>query len=159
MLCIRHTRGHGIHSPFTYRVVRQAIMKRRVLDPQALRNINLKSLKIAKRERSIIKNIFTLNRYEDCIVVNQADTKFNMNRMYLMAESCNPEFLKRNFAMLNEGVDQCCVIITGINRNAERYKISKQAAKECPGVGLILHKMVVIFPSDKLNQNYFRVRY
>lgn len=159
MLRIKHARGHGIHSPFTYRVVRQAIMKRKALDPQALQEINFKSLKIARRERVIIKNIFTLNRYEDCTVVNGTDTQFTMQHMYLMAESCNTEFLKRNLAMLNEGIDQCCVIVSGINRNAERYKICKHAAQESVGVGLILHKMLVIFPSDKLNKHYFRVRY
>lgn len=57
MLRIKHWRGHGVHSPFAYSLVRQVFMKRNFRTGSCQTYINLRDLKIKKRWARQIQNL------------------------------------------------------------------------------------------------------
>ena len=62
---LRHSRGYGIHSPFLYHIVREAMMPRRVTGSERGLYEALLGRGVSKRTARRLQNLHTLEQYED----------------------------------------------------------------------------------------------
>ena len=77
---IRHFRGHGVHSPFVYSLVRKVFMRRTLIDPEQDNLYNaLVELQISPKRAIELQNIATLLEYHTfSIDSDQGDADFNI---------------------------------------------------------------------------------
>jgi hypothetical protein len=78
-------------------MVRQALMKHRVLDTKALAEIDFKSLGICNRERTMIRNIFVINQYKDGNVVKSTMKDSKGHTIYEVEYSKGKILRTRNY--------------------------------------------------------------
>jgi hypothetical protein len=71
----RYFRGHGVHSPYVYRIVRQVFMQRKLYDRQSAIFPALRERGIAERRCTEIANLMTVCEYGGWVVdtMSQAD--------------------------------------------------------------------------------------
>lgn len=60
---VRYFRGHGVHSPFVYRLVRQAFMRRGLISDEPILYEALVQRGFTKRRAMQLQNLFTLCGY------------------------------------------------------------------------------------------------
>ena len=153
---IKYWRGYGVHSPFMYRMVRQALMKHRVLDTKALAEIDFKSLGICNRERTMIRNIFVINQYKDFQVAD-AQTSLTSETLYLVPLKCSDQTINQLVSQINDQTN-CGIIFGNTNRSHKRYDRCKSIAKKLNCVSLALHCMFAIFIDRGLKKQHYRMR-
>lgn len=73
-LRIKHFRGHGIHSPFVYSMIRQAFMKRRLTSSDASLYNDLRRVRCSRRVARQLQNVLNYCRYKDYSLITSADT-------------------------------------------------------------------------------------
>lgn len=69
----RYFRGHGVHSPYVYRIVRQVFMQRKLYDLANDIYPRLKSCDIPERRCVEIANLMTVCGYSSCVIDNMSD--------------------------------------------------------------------------------------
>lgn len=62
---VRHYRGHGVHSPFVYSLVRQVFMRRRVEGANTALYADLVSRHVSRRRATQLQNLYTHCGYEN----------------------------------------------------------------------------------------------
>ena len=61
---VRYFRGHGVHSPFVYQLVRQAFMKREVISTEPVLMGVLRERGVANRHARELQNLYTHLDYQ-----------------------------------------------------------------------------------------------
>ena len=62
---VRHYRGHGVHSPFVYSLVRQVFMRRRVEGSNTALYADLVLRHVSRRRATQLQNLYTHCGYEN----------------------------------------------------------------------------------------------
>ena len=88
---VRFFRGHGVHSPFVYNIVRQVFMRNTLLDEDTTIFAMLQSQSVAKRPAMHLQNLYTHCSYRTfalnalttpcdlCIVTEQSDEQTTLD--------------------------------------------------------------------------------
>ena len=153
---IKYWHGFGVHSPFMYHVVRRALMHHRLIDYNALKYVDFKSLGICRREQIMIKNIFVVNNYSNFKIVD-SDSVPESDTLHLIPLSCEEESINSFISKISQ-LNNCGIIFGNTNRSHKRYNKCKLIANQLNCVSLALHCMFVIFISNGLNKQHYRMR-
>jgi hypothetical protein len=153
---IKYWRGYGVHSPFMYHLVRNALMRHRLIDNTALSQTDFKSLGICQREQTMIKNIYVTNNYTQFKIVT-TDTQPESDTLYLIPLKCDDSIIGLFFSRIAQ-LDNCGIIFGNTNRSHKRYNKCKSIVQRLNCVSLTLHCMFIIFIGEGLKKQHYRMR-
>lgn len=157
MLRMNHWRGHGIHSPFMYDLVRNVIVKRRVSYNENSLPRNIINYNLLKRDTLFIKNLYAYLGYTECMIVGEGEPA---DRTFCIAPKGTPaeaiEQLIRDIE--TKGCNECCVAVLGVNKSAEKYRLCRAVVKSHTCVSVDIYRTYLFFYDNKLQKQYYRIR-
>lgn len=151
---VNHWRGHGIHSPFMYRFVREVIVKRKPgCSPNKLPEGILRH-NLLKKDMLLARNIYEYLGYDRCIVAGEAPVQ---DRTLCLAPSdISTEIIEQ--ALLQAEDLECCVTILGVNKSHEKYKLCRRVMREKRCVGVDIYRTYIFFFDNRLQKQNYRLR-
>ena len=92
---VRHYRGHGVHSPFVYSLVRQVFMRRRVEGEDTALYTELISRHVSRRRATQLQNLYSHCGYENYLFADPYVEKLDGVEMCVIPRECSADELNR----------------------------------------------------------------
>lgn len=92
---VRHYRGHGVHSPFVYSLVRQVFMRRRVEGEDTALYTELISRHVSRRRATQLQNLYSHCGYENYLFADPYVEKLDGVEMCVIPRECSADELHR----------------------------------------------------------------
>ena len=108
---VRHYRGHGVHSPFAYRLVRNVLMVKHVAGSDTALYDELTARGVSAIRSSQIQNLYTRGGYEDFVIDPPSDRPIGTGRTLVVLTTAIPvSELERYPAQVCNGKNVLCVL-------------------------------------------------
>lgn len=104
---LRHSRGYGIHSPFLYRVVREAMMPQRVKGGDKALYEALRAKGVGSRAATRAQNLLNAMGYTSWSI---DEPNGNDRGLAVATQACEPQTIAAMVEGLNERSGAVCVI-------------------------------------------------
>ena len=144
---VRHYRGHGVHSPFVYRVVREVVMRKREItgDDRELFD-TLRIMGVSRKRSAQLQNLYALCGCGRYVVDDEWFECKEDGAMWIVSKRVDP-------AMLTEVVrhaesHQVVICIVYPRSNSKRYKATRKAIGEHHGLSIDSIGFVVLMCND-----------
>ena len=154
---LNHWRGHGIHSPFMYRLVREVLVKRKVsYNPHTLPE-NIMNYNLLKRDTLFIRNLYAFLKYPNSIIAGEGRPD---HRTFCVAPMDTPpekigELIN---AIDRNGNNECCVAVLGVNKSREKYQLCRELIQKETCVSVDLYRTYLFLFDKRLQKQYYRIR-
>lgn len=151
---MRYWRGHGIHSPFVYNMVRKIFMTSEVLDPNILLSENILARKIATRKTAIqIQNLYGYCGYSSFEVLD-SKAEYQGSEMVVIDKSCSQDQISQIINHLRNQEHRAIVIIAP-HSSEQRHKMCKMLSDNHKGISIDKFNMLILlFDNRYLKQHY-----
>lgn len=103
---LRHSRGYGVHSPLLYRIVREAMMPRRVKGSDTSLYDALRARRVGRRTATRLQNLLTTEGYG----VWRIDAVAGEGEMMIATAGCHEEQLRAMARVLGEQEGVLCIL-------------------------------------------------
>lgn len=103
---LRHSRGYGVHSPLLYRIVREAMMPRRVKGSDTSLYDALRARGVGRRTATRLQNLLTAERFG----VWRIDTVAGEGELMIATTECHKEQLRAMAKVLGEQEGVLCIL-------------------------------------------------
>ena len=148
---VRYFRGHGVHSPFVYSIVRQAFMKRDLLsEDQQLYDALLQ--RGFPRKRAIqLQNLYTHCDYH-AFAIDQFDEHCDLCLLTeQVGEQATRELMRR--------AAECHATVALISpyEGRERAELGRQLIEEHPCTSVDKRAFILFFTNEKLPKQHYRI--
>ena len=147
---IRHFRGHGVHSPFAYRIVRTIYMKRHTLPACGVVYHALLNAKCDRDGARIIQAIFNDTGCDSCMLNGHLITTANYGNQQCLVIHTNMQY-----AINDNNVYITCFAMP--RRNKSYYQACMQAVKNHDGMSIDLRSVILLFHDDRLNKEHIKL--
>ncbi len=144
---LRHYRGHGVHSPFVYRVVREAAMrKREIISEEQSLYTKLREMGFGHKRSVQIQNFYTICGC-DSFVVDQEREKIDSGTMWIVTTATSPDRIASLTSQV--GIVEAVVCIIFPRNSAARYRATKKAIKQHNGLSIDSISFISLHCNDK----------
>lgn len=117
---LRHRRGYGVHSPFLYRIIREALMRRNVVGGERVLYDELRRRGINKATAARLQNLCTL----ECEGMWCIDRVADGEELAIATEGCKESIVRAMVNRLSRGDGMVVVLHSWCNRG--RRKVCKE---------------------------------
>lgn len=117
---LRHRRGYGVHSPFLYRIIREALMRRNVVGGERGLYDELRRRGINKATAARLQNLCTL----ECEGMWCIDRVADREKLAIATEGCKESIVRAMVNRLSHGDGMVVVLHSWGNRS--RRKVCKE---------------------------------
>ena len=154
---VRHWRGHGIHSPFMYGIVRNVFMKDRITGCDTTLYDALRSKRVGHRHAVIIQNLYTHCRLDSfTLIPNVGPPKPASGRnLCILLPDVTLETIAATAHRVSE--DKGCMIILSPHRSARHWHFAQQIWQHYPCVSVDRRVMTIYFFNPKLPPQHYRI--
>lgn len=90
---VRHYRGHGVHSPFVYSLVRQVFMRRRVEGADTALYTELLLRHVSRRRATQLQNLYSHCGYANYLFADKLPIMLDGVEMCIVPRECSVEEL------------------------------------------------------------------
>ena len=153
---LRHYRGHGVHSPFVYRVVREAVMpKREVVGDDYSLYDTLRSLGVSRKCSAQLQNFFAISGCNSYQVDSEWADKKGDEQMWIITTATKPEVI----AELPHNTEHYKSVVTIVypRNNAARYKATRKAIAEHHGLSIDNINFVALLCNDNREKQHIYI--
>lgn len=153
---LRHYRGYGVHSPFVYRVVREATMKKReVVEEDRLLYDRLRSLGVNRKRSVQLQNFYSLCGCSEFVIDDEREQKFTDDTMWIVTTKTPAEEIER---LVEQTVGSRVVIVIIYPRNnSARYKATRRAIKGHHGLSIDNIGFVALLCNDNREKQHIYI--
>ncbi|MCC8087913.1 MAG: hypothetical protein LIO79_01375 [Rikenellaceae bacterium] len=155
VLRLNHWRGHGIHSPFIYGMVREITYGRSKLKEKTL----LSGSRVPKSEQALLLSIKNYLGYE--LVYYSGELKFTLKprTLYAVIPGTEEEAVKKLYnTCITEVSDEYCIAILHAVRSKKTYFLNKELIRRKECVILDFHKSVFYLFNKNLNNKHYKIK-
>ncbi len=103
---LRHSRGYGVHSPLLYRIVREAMMPRKVVGSDTALYDALRARGVGRRTATRLQNLLSLEGYTAWEIDGMAEA----GAMMIATAKCSEEQLRVMARRLGEREGVLCIL-------------------------------------------------
>ncbi len=156
--CFRmnHWRGHGIHSPFMYRLVREVIVRENPRKTGRPLPESIAARLLSERDAAFLRNLYGYLDYPRCIVAGEETPE---NRTLCIASAdVSPEAIGQLIGRIRNDHDECCVAVLGINKSYDKYRLCKKLIREENCVSVDLYRTCLFIYDARLRKQHYRLR-
>ncbi len=152
---VRHFRGHGVHSPFVYRVVREAAMRKREIigEDQSLYN-QLRTLGISRKRSVQVQNLYTICGCKE-FVVDGIEGSIESGTMWIISAATEPTQITTLTEQVGPAESIICILYP--RNSASRYRATRQAIDAHNGLSIDNIGFVSLHCNDKRLKQHIRI--
>lgn len=150
---IKHFRGHGIHSPFAYGLVRNALMRRTRLTSDSKLLTSLKLAGVKGKHSFRLQNIYTYCNFTAFAIDNKL--KVTSRTLYIATKKTDAEHISV-FAETLKGTESALCIVSP-RANCLRNRLCAEIIASHNGMSIDMGGILIIFYDDKLNKQYIKI--
>ena len=136
---VRHWRGHGIHSPFMYGIVRNVFMKSRITGGDTALYEALRGERIGKKNAVKLQNLYTHCRMDGYTLVLLPDVT-----METVVATAREAAARRG-----------CLVLLSPHRSARCRRLARQIREHYPCVSVDRRLMMIYFFNPKLQPQHY----
>lgn len=159
LLRVRHWRGHDVHSPFTYNLVREALMSHRrnrdmSIDP-ALRR-DLAALGLSESRIGRIGRVYNYLGFTSYAIGAES---YDGEDMLVLSEEISGESLDALAERIGGLDKRVCVVITGIYATTDRHSVWHHILKDYDAVCIDLYHLALVIFDRYLSKQSYKMRF
>lgn len=149
----KHRKGHGVHSPFAYKLITEAFGAREC--PAGARELYdaLTSAGIKKRHAVSISSVYDFCGFDGYAIDAPAENVDNSVTISIAGPSCGVSYILSLAESMREG---CALCIT-LPRQSERKELCARLVSEHNGMSLENRVMLLLFYGRGLNRQHIRL--
>lgn len=153
---MRYWRGHGIHSPFVYNMVRRVFMSSSVqVSSREVYNMLIEQKIASSKTAARIQNLFSYCGYSSALLYKDLHSVNNLDHSMLIFGAEIDETTITE-AVESVGIErQAALIILGPHKSRKRHKMCNRLIEAHSGVSIDKYSMLILF----LDSNYKRQHY
>lgn len=146
---VRHFRGHGVHSPFAYRMVRTIYMKRRSLPACGTIYDAMRHAKCDRNGARLVQAIFNDTGCDSCI----------LNGHLITTNGCDSKCLaiQTGLQYITNDSNVYITCFAMPRRNKPYYQACMEAVKNHDGMSMDLRSVILLFHDDRLNKEHIKL--
>lgn len=103
---LRHSRGYGVHSPLLYRIVREAMMPRKIKGSDTALYDTLRARGVGRRTATRLQNLLSLEGYTAWSIDSPAEA----GAMMIATAECSEKQLRAMATALGEQEGAVCIL-------------------------------------------------
>ena len=132
---LRHSRGYGVHSPLLYRIVREAMMPRKIAGTEHALYDALRAQGICKHTATRLQNLYSLEGYEAWRVDQTAKAE---GELMIATAKCEEQIVASMANALREHEGAVCIIHSPRNRQLRKSLITAHPSMSAANCQLTL---------------------
>ena len=153
---VRHYRGHGIHSPFVYSIIRHVFMKRKVTGSDKHLYNALRACGVGNHAAVQLQNLHSYCNYTGFSIVDHDNLQLEMDTdFYVILPDVEPGTLNR---ILNQQAGgNRTVVIMFPRQSRSRMKLCAGMIRNCHCLSIDNRSYVIFFQNPKLPVQHFKL--
>lgn len=148
--CLR-SRGYGIHSPFLYRIVREAMMPRHPKEGDSSLYEALRGRGVGRRTATRLHNLFVLEGYTAWSI----DSTATGGAMMVATPECSEERTRAMAAALGEQEGVLCILHP--IGNCARRRLCRRLTKAHHSMSAEKRAFTLLFSRNDLQKQHIRI--
>ena len=155
---LRHWRGHGVHSPFVYNMVRTAFMSRKVNGEDFSLYTQLCSRRMAGRRTSAtLQNMFTYCGYSKALFISDGELPENINHSLIIFDKEDSlELIQQTIAAIGEQ-QHCAIMIMNPHKDRLRHKKCNSLVESHKGVSIDKRSSLILFFDKTYRKQHYKL--
>lgn len=157
MLRIRHFRGHGVHSPFAYSIVR-VFMRSRIVGNDTSLFTSLKELSCDKHSANQLQNFYTTCSYKSFTIISDESCNCNNNTDVDLIVIMNSVSIDDTYRVTqNSLANDTSVAIVYPRSSKSRYKICRRIINEHKCLSIDNRRFMLFFGGKKYPHQHLKL--
>ena len=154
---VHHWRGHGIHSPFMYGIVRNVFMKSHIVGTDRQLYEILRHNGIEQKQAVKIQNLYTHCRMKGFATVASGESlnHITSDQMCILLPGASLETIAATARQVSE--NRATLILLSPHRNARCWRFAQQIWCHYPCVSVDRRVMVLYFFNSKFQPQHYRI--
>ena len=154
---MRHWRGHGIHSPFMYGIVRQVFMKNRISGRDTQLYVQLRRNGINRNQSTILQNLYTHCRMESFTLVPEVGAVLpaGERNLCILLPDVSLETIASTVRRVADG--HGCLAVLSLHQSARTRRFVCRIWEHYPCVSVDRRVMALFFFSLKFQPQHYRI--
>lgn len=153
---VRHWRGHGVHSPFMYGIVRNVFMNNRITGSDRSLYQALIKRGVGQKTGILLQNLYTHCQMDQYVLIGNSTYEIPNGRVFCVLLPQTPLDIIATVApqTLNR---PCCLVMLSPYRTTQKWKLAQQLCDEHPCVSVDRRVMMLYFVDPKLQPQHYRI--
>ena len=150
---VRHYRGHGVHSPFVYALVRKVFMRRRVEGADQTLYVELMQRRVSRRRATQLQNLYTHCGYANYLFADEQTNALDGVELCIIPREYQIEQLERQTAEAHRTDTTLCIIAPRDERDRNRQ--CRRLVSEHNGTSVDNRGYLLLFNVEGLPKQHF----
>lgn len=153
---VRHYRGHGVHSPFVYRIVREVVMRKREIagEDRALFDI-LRSMGVSRKRSAQLQNFYALCGCSCYVVDDEWFASKEDGVMWVLSKRAEPAVVAEVVRHAESHKVVVCIVYP--RSTSKRYKATRKAISEHRGLSIDSIGFVALMCNDNRQKQHIYI--
>ena len=147
----RYFRGHGVHSPFVYQLVRQAFMKRDLITDEPKLYDTLLARGFARKRARQLQNLYTHCGYQN-FAIDSLDESCDLCLLTEQTGECETRAMVREASQR-----QTTIALLSPYEGRERAEFCNRLIEEHPCTSVDKRGFILLFSNDNLPKQHYRI--
>ncbi len=150
---VRHYRGHGVHSPFVYSLVRKVFMHRRVEGADVALYTDLVLRHVSRRRATQLQNLYSHCGYENYLFADSHTTSLDGVELCIVPRECSIDDLHRLTEEARLAQTTLCILAPRDERARNRQ--CRRLVSEHRGTSVDNRGYLLLFNVEGLPKQHF----
>lgn len=145
---LRHSRGYGVHSPMLYRIVRKAMMPRKVMGADRTLFNELLAQGIGRRNATRLQNLYTIEHYSEWSI----DASAGVGGLTILTPNCEESVVRK----IAEGLIEKEGVVVVLRRitDCKRRTLCKELVMKHHSMSAESPTMLLLFARSDLRKQH-----
>ena len=153
---VRHWRGHGVHSPFMYGIVRNVFMKNRITGNDRSLYQALIRRGIGQKTGILLQNLYTHCQMDQYVLIGNNTCELPDGRVFCILLPNAPLDVIAQMAQQALTRPGCLVMLSPY-RTAQKWRLAQQLCEAYRCVSVDRRVMMLYFVDPKLQPQHYRI--
>ena len=150
---VRHYRGHGVHSPFVYALVRKVFMRRGVESDDRTLYADLMLRRVSRRRATQLQNLYTHCGYANYLFADEQTNALDGVELCIIPREYQIEQLERLTAEAHRTHTTLCILAPRDERDRSRQ--CRRLVSEHNGTSVDNRGYLLLFNVEGLPKQHF----
>ena len=160
MTHVRHWRGHGIHSPFMYALVRHVFMKHTLQQDSSNIYFQMRRHSIGPRDAMRVQNLYSYMHYSSVTVIDRAPERTHAFRhhsggLYVITDPAFEPYVSTLEADISEGINT--LVLAGARRSRRHNAACHSLRHELRCISVDKGNMMYYFFDHRLQPQHYKL--